>query len=110
MRFTIAVMAVGLLALAPGAARAQDAAKGAQVYAAQKCQMCHSIAAKGGKISALDGVGTKLKAAEIKEWIVDPVAAAATQKSTKKPAMPKTYAKLPPADVDALVAYLQTLK
>jgi hypothetical protein len=24
--------------------------------------------------------------------------------------MPKTYAKLPPADVDALVAYMQSLK
>ena len=30
--------------------------------------------------------------------------------STKKPAMPKTYAKLPPADVDSLVAYMQSLK
>jgi hypothetical protein len=35
---------------------------------------------------------------------------AAKVKSTKKPPMPKTYAKLPAADLDALVAYLQSLK
>jgi mono/diheme cytochrome c family protein len=96
--------------LTPNAARAQDAAKGEQVYAAQKCSMCHMVAGKGNKLSPLDGVGAKLKAEEIREWIVAPDAAAAKAKSTKKPLMPKTYAKLPPADIDALVAYLQSLK
>jgi len=100
---------VALLAMVPSFAAAQDAAKGEQVYAAQKCSMCHQIAGKGNKLSPLDVVG-KLSAAEIKEWIVDPDAAAKKHNSTKKPAMPKTFAKLPPADVDALVAYLQTLK
>jgi mono/diheme cytochrome c family protein len=96
--------------LIPNVARAQDAAKGEQVYAAQKCSMCHMVAGKGNKLSPLDGVGAKLKAEEIREWIVAPDAAAAKAKSTKKPLMPKTYAKLPPADIDALVAYLQSLK
>ena len=36
--------------------------------------------------------------------------AAAKVKSTKKPPMPAKWASLPKADVDALVAYLQTLK
>jgi hypothetical protein len=31
-------------------------------------------------------------------------------KSTKKPPMPAKYASLPAADLDALVAYMQTLK
>jgi mono/diheme cytochrome c family protein len=96
--------------LTPNVATAQDAAKGEQVYAAQKCSMCHMVAGKGNKLSPLDGVGAKLKAEEIREWIVAPDAAAAKAKSTKKPLMPKTYAKLPPADIDALVAYLQSLK
>ena len=30
--------------------------------------------------------------------------------STKKPPMPKKYDKLPAADIDALVAYMQSLK
>lgn len=94
----------------PALAEAQDVAKGEQLYAAQKCSMCHQVAGKGNKLSPLDGVGAKLSEADIREWIVDPVAAAAKHKSTKKPLMPRTYAKLPPADVDALVAYMLTLK
>ncbi len=46
-----------------GIASAQDAAqvtKGEQVYAAQKCSICHSIAGKGKKANPLDGVGKKL--------------------------------------------------
>ena len=44
------------------------------------------------------------------QWIVDPVAMATKAKSTKKPPMPAKYAKLPAADIDALVAYMQSLK
>jgi mono/diheme cytochrome c family protein len=43
-------------------------------------------------------------------WIVDPVEATAKAKSTKKPPMPAKYSKLPPADIDALVAYMVSLK
>ena len=106
----IAAFAVAFVAAAPAEARAQDAAAGEKVYAAQKCSMCHSIAGKGGKSSPLDGVGTKLTAAQIKEWIVDPITAAKTHSSTKKPPMPKKYDKLPAADIDALVAYMASLK
>ncbi len=106
----ITAIAVALVGGLPGAARAQDAKHGAQVYAAQKCSVCHSIAGKGGKSSALDGVGTKLSAADIKQWILEPVAMAKKSGSTKKPVMPKKYDKLPAADVDGLVAYMQTLK
>ena len=69
-----------------GIAQAQDAAlvkKGQEVYTAQKCSVCHAIAGKGGKSSPLDGVGTKLTAADITAWIVTPVEAAAKAKSTK---------------------------
>jgi len=94
----------------PLVAAAQDAAKGQQVYTALKCQTCHSIEGKGKKTSPLDGVGKKLSAAEIKEWIVNPKEAAAKAKSTKKPPMPAKYTNLPAADLDALVAYMVSLK
>ena len=84
--------------------------KGQEVYTAQKCSMCHGIAGKGNKTNPLDGVGTKLSAADIKAWIVTPVEAAAKAKSTKKPPMPAKYGKLAAADLDALVAYMQSLK
>src|SRR5262245_27020274 len=91
-------------------AAAQDAKKGEAVYTAQKCSLCHQIAGKGNKTNPLDGVGAKLSAEDIRHWIVDPVAAAAKAKSTKKPPMPAKYGKLPAADLDGLVAYMQSLK
>ena len=105
-----AALAVGFVAGAPNAARAADAAAGEKVYAAQKCSMCHSVAGKGGKSSPLDGVGSKLTAEQLKEWIVDPITAAKSHSSTKKPPMPKKYDKLPAADIDNLVAYMASLK
>ncbi len=110
MRVVIVAVFAATVFLAPQVAMAQDAAKGQQLYAAQKCSMCHQVAGKGNKLSVLDGVGAKLTAEQTKEWLVDPAAAAEKAKSTKKPLMPKTYAKLPPADIDALVAYMQSLK
>jgi len=110
MRVVLVVMA---LAMVPaGLLAAQDAKmieKGQQVYTAQKCSVCHSVADKGNKKGALDDVGTKLTAAEIHEWLVNPVEMTAKAKSTRKPPM-KAYDKLPKEDLDALVAYLSSLK
>jgi mono/diheme cytochrome c family protein len=97
----------------PQGVSAQDAAqikRGQEVYAAQKCQVCHSIAGKGGKQSPLDGVGAKLSAEDIRQWITHPTEMTAKTKSTKKPPMPNKWSSLPAADVDALVAYMQSLK
>ena len=92
-----------------GSAAAQDpVARGAAVYDAQKCSVCHSIAGKGNAKGALDGVATKLSADDLRAWIVDAPGQTAKTKAARKPAM-KAYA-LPKEDVDALVAYLTTLK
>jgi mono/diheme cytochrome c family protein len=106
----IVITALLALALGVGTAAAQDAKvqKGMQVFAAQKCSQCHSIAGKGNAKGKLDDVGTKLAPAEIKEWIVDPVGMAAKNKKDRKPPMKKKA--IPDGDVDALVAYLSTLK
>ena len=109
------LMVSGLAVSAAGAperaAAAQDAAKiaaGEKVYAAQKCSMCHAIAGKGMKAYPLDGVGTKLSAADIKAWIVTPDVMVAKQTTKAKMKM-KAY-KLEPADLDAVTAYLLSLK
>ena len=100
---------VGCLTVA-GVARAETPVeKGATVYGAQKCGMCHAVAGKGNPKGVLDGVGKKLKADEISEWIVDAPAMTAKTKATHKPAM-KSYASLSKDDVAALVAYLQSVK
>ena len=106
----MAALTAAVVVGAPRLADAQDAAKGEQVYTAQKCSVCHSIAGKGGKQSPLDGVGTKLSADEIRQWIVDPAAMTKKTGSTKKPPMPAKYGKLPAAELDSLVAYMQSLK
>ena len=103
-----AVAVVALLAPCPAAA--QDAKRGQEVYTAQKCQGCHNIAGKGFKNNTLDGVGAKLSAADIKAWITTPKEMATKAGSKGKPPMPDRYAKLPAADIDALVAYMLTLK
>ena len=90
-------------------AAAQDVkAKGEQLFADQKCTLCHSVGEKGNKKGPLDGVGTKLSASEIREWITDAKGMTAKTKATRKPEM-KAYS-LPKEDVDALVAYLGSLK
>lgn len=101
-----AVFCLGVAA----AAAAQDAkvAKGQQLFTDQKCTLCHSIGDKGNKKGPLDGVASKLSADEIRSWITDAKGMIAKTNSTRKPEM-KAFT-LPKEDVDALVAYLGTLK
>ena len=108
MRFA-AITAVFCLGVAAAAA-AQDAkvARGQQLFTDQKCTLCHSIGDKGNKKGPLDGVASKLSADDIRSWITDAKAMIAKTKPTRKPEM-KAFT-LPKEDVDALVAYLVTLK
>jgi mono/diheme cytochrome c family protein len=92
-----------------GTASAQDAkAKGEKVFTDQKCSLCHSIGGHGNAKGPLDDVGSKLSADEIRQWITDAKGMTAKTKATRTPAM-KAYT-LQKDDVDALVAYLSSLK
>jgi mono/diheme cytochrome c family protein len=94
----------------PQLASAQDAAaKGAALFASQKCSVCHSIDGKGNAKGPLDGAGLKFTAAELHQWLDDPTTMSAKIKATRKPPM-KSYKSLSQADKDALVAWMQTLK
>jgi mono/diheme cytochrome c family protein len=108
MRNTV-VTATFCLGLAAAAA-AQDAkvTKGQQLFADQKCTLCHSIGDRGNKKGPLDGVAGTLSADEIRSWITDAKGMIAKTKPTRKPDM-KAYT-LPKDDVEALAAYLGTLK
>ena len=112
MRTTFVVAAALAVALIAAPAAAQDAKaieKGQQVYAAQKCSICHSIAGKGQVKGPLDGVGSKLSADEIRQWIVNPAEMTKKTKAERKPPM-RAYPNLPKEDLDALVAYMASLK
>ena len=110
-RFVTVTIAAVFAAIALPAAISAQADKieaGKKVYAAQKCATCHSIGGVGSKISPLDGVGSKLTAAEIKAWITDPDPL--TAKLATKPKVKMKKYTLPEADLDALIAYLSSLK
>lgn len=85
-------------------------ARGKQLYEEQKCRMCHSVGGVGNpKGTALDAVGSKHGPDVLRMWLVNPKETAQKAGSTRKPPM-QSFAKLPPPDIDALVAYLSTLK
>ncbi len=75
---------------------------GRRVYEEQDCALCHSIAGEGSPRSPLDGVGDRLDAEELRLWVVDPQA---VSPGVRKPA----YDDLPEDEVEAVVAYLQSL-
>ncbi len=103
------ILAAAALTVAANIVSAQDkVARGAAVYAEQKCSMCHAIAGKGSAKGPLDEVGSKYNAADLKAWIVDAKGMTVKTKAPRKPEM-KNYT-LPDADLDALVAYMATLK
>ena len=100
------VVAIGLGLATP--ARAQDAKAGEKLFADQKCAVCHSIAGKGNVKGPLDDVGSRLPAADLSAWLTDAKAMTVKTKAPRKPEM-KAYT-LEKNEVDALVAYLLTLK
>jgi mono/diheme cytochrome c family protein len=106
-RITSIALAVSLALMLAPIAQAQDDAKkvekGQAVFAAQHCSMCHAIAGKGNPKTPLDTVGSTLKPEEIRKYVTSP-------KDVKADSKMKAYPALPAEDLDALVAYLSTLK
>jgi mono/diheme cytochrome c family protein len=104
-----AVVVASLAGLTGVASAADDAkAKGEAVFVAQKCGLCHSIAGKGNPKGPMEDAVAKLSPAEIRSWITDAKGMTAKTNSARKPAM-KEFT-LPKEDVDALVAYLSSIK
>jgi len=108
-RTALVVLLFGMLIPAPADAQNAAVERGMKVYAESKCSMCHSVAGKGNAKGVLDAIGTKLSADEIRQWLVDPQTMRDKTYAERKPIM-KSFATLPKDDLDALAAYLQTLK
>jgi mono/diheme cytochrome c family protein len=108
MRSVLCATTLCLGLAATAAAQDANVTKGQQLFTDQKCTLCHSVGDKGNKKGPLDGVASKLSADEIRGWLTDAKGMTAKTKATRKPEM-KAYT-LPKDDVDALAAYLGTLK
>lgn len=113
MKHTLAaILSIAMLLAATGVTTAQSQAQidqGSKVFAEQKCSICHSIAGQGNKKGILDGIGSELSADDIRQWIVSAPEMAAKAKAERKPPM-KPLTSLAKNDLDALVAYLHSLK
>lgn len=100
-------LAVAAMLTASGPAlAAQDAAKvarGKEVYQELRCQTCHAVAGTGNRRSPLDGVGTKLTEEQLRKWIVAP-------REMNPNVRKRAYDTLATDKLEALVAYLQSLK
>ena len=77
--------------------------RGREVYAMQKCALCHSIAGIGGKKMPLDRVGSMLKSEDIRKWVKTP-------KAMKADSTMKSYPNLPEKDLSDLTTFLMTLR
>jgi len=96
-------LAIMLAAAAPAAADESAVERGKVVYDEQRCAACHAIGGTGNRRHPLDGVGARLDASALRTWIVAP--------ATMNPKVAKPrYDDLPAADLDALVAYLASLR
>jgi mono/diheme cytochrome c family protein len=109
---TILVGLVGLLAAPVAAQDAKQVQAGKRLYESKECAKCHLIAGKGSKISPLDGVASKRSAADIRKWLTATaeMEAALDHKPKVKMSSKIALMKLTDVEVDALVAYLKTLK
>jgi mono/diheme cytochrome c family protein len=107
----LGALAVTFVFVAAPALFAQDASieRGMKVYADQKCATCHSIAGKGNAKGALDDVGSRRTAEEVRLWIVSPAEMTKKTNATRKPPM-RAYPNLPKEDLDAVIAYMMSLK
>jgi mono/diheme cytochrome c family protein len=107
---TVLGLTICVLTIGAGAATGQDAVeRGRKVYAAEKCGVCHSVGGQGNKRGPLDDVGSRLSADDIRAWLVNAQDMTAKTKAARKPPM-KSYAHVTKEDLDALVAYMQSLK
>ncbi len=93
------------LALSPAARAAPVASGGVEPPAifSTICVSCHSVGGSGGNVGpALDGVAERFTASELRTWLSDP--------QSVKPGTAMPNLNLSDADLDALGAYLMTLK
>lgn len=83
---------------------------GRKVYEREKCAGCHQIARQGNSRFPLDGVGARLTPEQIRRWITN--TAEMEDALPRLPAirMSSTKYRLSKDELDAIVAYLSTLK
>lgn len=109
----VPVLVAGALALWPIYDGQSEVDAGRAVYDARKCATCHMVAGKGNIRFPLDGVATRLSADDVRRWLTDTgemERALPRQPAVRMSEWMKTNRKINDRDLDALVAYLVSLK
>ena len=114
MKYTALLSTFLLAAAMPLAAQTpQQIDQGKKLFESKKCVTCHTVAGKGGTLTKqypMDGVGAKLTAADTKKWLTATEEMEAKLETKPKVKMSSKKVPLTDAEVDALVAYMQSLK
>jgi mono/diheme cytochrome c family protein len=108
----VAILFVVSLWLSQGA-DPDPVAAGRRVYEQRKCAACHMIAGRGNIRFPLDHVATRLTETDLRRWLTDTAGmerAQPTQPAIRMSEWLKSNRRISDADVDALVAYLSSLK
>jgi cytochrome c2 len=101
----IAVFALSILALPAGYAGAEmsKTQKGEKIFSDHQCSACHTVHGKGGNVGPdLSKVGNRRDEAWMKKFLPDP--------ASVKPGVIMPPFKGSPEELDALIAYLRSLK
>lgn len=97
------------VAVAADGADAALLARGRAVLETNDCLMCHSIAGEGSPRSPLDGVGSRLSETEILHFAIADESVQ-DELSPRAIKAKRDYAELPQEDLQAMTAYLASLK
>jgi mono/diheme cytochrome c family protein len=110
---TLAGLPWGPGAVAKPAAAGRDSVAGRKVYEQRKCATCHMIAGQGNVRFKLDGVASRLSREDLRRWLTETDAmerALPQQPAVRMSEWLESNRKISDADVEALVAYLYSLK
>jgi mono/diheme cytochrome c family protein len=103
----------GMALLSAAVVAAQDTKQvdaGQQLFTSKGCTKCHQVAGHGNKANVLDGVASKVSAADMKKWLTNPKEMEAKLDHKPKITMSSKKPVLTNPEIDSLVAYLETLK
>jgi hypothetical protein len=88
---------------------AADSIRGRMVFDSAGCTRCHSVAGVGSPRYPLDGVGARRSEAELRAWTqgADALADSLPPSALRSK---QAYREMKPADLDALIAFLRSLR
>ena len=102
--------AFALMGVLSAYAPAQQTEAGRKVYEREKCATCHQIEKRGNGRYPLDGVATRLTQEQLRRWLTNPSEMEAALPRMPALRMSTMKYRLSRQELDALVAYLETLK